>query len=223
MELERRRQLIKSISADRFGRYESEMGGDADMALRLCLWNIAVTSAFWGPLQVLEVALRNALHDRLTARFSREDWWKARSLTLTVVHQRAVADAYGRLAQSRRMPTSGRIVAELPLGFWVGLLGAGSNYEMTLWRPALRHAFSGSTGTRKQLHMDLDRLRTFRNRIAHHEPIFNRHLAADHMHIVRLIGLISPVAAEWVTENSRVEAVLAVRPALGRPLQASSF
>ncbi|HEU5158867.1 MAG TPA: hypothetical protein VFU43_17865 [Streptosporangiaceae bacterium] len=115
-------------------------------------------------------------------------------------------------------------MAELPLGFWVGLLGTGHHYEMTLWRPALRHAFSGKAGTRKKLHMDFDRLRTFRNRIAHHEPIFHRHLAADHMHIVRLIGLISPVAAEWVTANSRVESVLAVRPVLGRPfLRASSF
>src|SRR4051794_19174016 len=109
MELERRRQLVKSISADRFARYESDMGGDADLALRLYVWNIAVTSAFWGPLQVLEVTLRNALHERLTARFSREDWWKARPLTLTGVHQRAVADAYERVEQSRRMPTSGRV------------------------------------------------------------------------------------------------------------------
>jgi hypothetical protein len=76
------------------------MGGNADIALRLYVWNIAVSSAFWGPLQVLEVVLRNALHDRLTARFSREDWWNAKSLTLTVVHQRAVADAYARVADS---------------------------------------------------------------------------------------------------------------------------
>ena len=121
------------------------------------------------------------------------------------------------------MPTSGRVVAQLSLGFWVGLLGTGHNYEMSLWRPALRHAFSGKAGPRKQLHIDFDRLRTFRNRIAHHEPIFHRHLAADHMHIVRLIRLISPVTAEWVMENSRVEAVLAVRPVLGGPLQPSSF
>jgi hypothetical protein len=220
MELEKRRQLIKSISADRFARYEAAMGGDADMALRLYVWNIAVTSAFWGPL---EVALRNALHDRLTALFSREDWWNAESLTLTGVHQRALMDAYARITESRRVPTSGRIVAELPLGFWVGLLGAGHNYEMKLWRPALRHAFTGKAGTRKQLHADFDRRQTFRNRIAHHEPIFNRHLSADHMHIVRLVGLISPVAAEWVTENSRVESVLAVRPVLGGMLHASSF
>jgi hypothetical protein len=223
MELERRRQLIKFISADRFATYESVTGGDAGVALRLYVWNIAVSSAFWGPLQVLEVALRNALHERLIACFGREDWWNAESLALTTVHQQIIATAHERLAQERKMPTSGRIVAQLSLGFWVGLLGAGHNYEMTLWRPALRHAFTEGVGTRRQLYKDFDRLRTFRNRIAHHEPIFHRHLAADHMHIVRLIRLISPVAAEWVTENSRVEAVLAVRPVLGGTLQASSF
>jgi hypothetical protein len=150
MELEKRRQLIKFISADRFARYKSAMGGDADMALRLYVWNTAVSSAFWGPLQVLEIALRNALHDRLTAHFSREDWWNANALTLTVVHRRAVGDACDRVVEARRVPMSGRIVAELPLGFWVGLLGAGCNYEMTLWRPALRHAFVGKIGTRKE-------------------------------------------------------------------------
>lgn len=223
MDLEKRHQLIKFISADRFARYESAAGGDIDAALRLYVWNIAVSSAFWGPLQVLEVALRNAIHDRLIARFGREDWWNAPSLALTSVHRQAIASAYDRLEQERKVPTSGRIVAQLSLGFWVGLLGTGHNYEMTLWRPALRHAFTDKIGTRRQVYQEFDRRRTFRNRIAHHEPIFHRHLAADHMHIVRLIGLISPVAAEWVTEHSRVEAVLAVRPALGRPLQASSF
>jgi hypothetical protein len=43
------------------------------------------------------------------------------------------------------------------------------------------------------------------------------------MHIVRLIGLISPVAAEWVMDNGRVETVLAVRPILGGTLQPTSF
>jgi hypothetical protein len=33
MELERRRQLIKFISADRFATYESVTGGDAGVAL----------------------------------------------------------------------------------------------------------------------------------------------------------------------------------------------
>lgn len=223
MDLEKRQQLIKFISADRFARYESAVGGDRQTALRLYIWNIAVTSAFWGPLQVLEVALRNALHDRLTARLGREDWWNARSLTLTSVHRQAIAAAYDRLERERKMPTSGRVVAQLSLGFWVGLLGTGHNYEMALWRPALRHAFTDAVGTRKELYKDFDRLRTFRNRIAHHEPIFHRHLAADHMHIVRLVELISPVAAEWVMENSRVEAVLAARPVLGGALRASSF
>jgi hypothetical protein len=217
------RRLVKFISADRFATYESAIGGDVDLALRLYAWNIAVSSAFLGPLQVLEVALRNALHDALVAHFRRDDWWNARALTLTVVHRQAVEDAYIRLENARKPPTSGRVVAELSLGFWVGLLGAGRNYEMTLWRPALRRVFHGKTGTRKHLHMDFDRLRTFRNRIAHHEPIFQRHLAADHMHIVRLIRLICPVTADWVSINSRVSKVLAVRPVRGGPPQPSSF
>jgi hypothetical protein len=88
---------------------------------------------------------------------------------------------------------------------------------------ALRHVFIGKTGPRKQLHRSFDRGRTFRNRIAHHEPIFHRHLAADHMHIVRLVRLICPVTADWVSLNSKVSKVLAVRPVPGAPPQPSSF
>ncbi|HEX6473194.1 MAG TPA: hypothetical protein VF069_29150 [Streptosporangiaceae bacterium] len=205
IELEKRRQLIKAISTEQFARYEATVGGDVDLALRLYAWNIAVSGAFLGPLQVLEVSLRNALHDRLTACFAREDWWNARSLDLMFVHRQAIAAAYERIRDAGKMPTCGRVVAELSFGFWVGLLGAGANYEMTLWRPALRHAFSADVGTRKQVHHDFDRRRTFRNRIAHHESIFHRHLAGEHTHIIRLIRLICPVTAEWVTLNSRVE------------------
>jgi hypothetical protein len=38
----------------------------------------------------------------------------------------------------------------------------------------------------------LDYLRTFRNRIAHHEPIFGRHLAADYTSILEVAGWICP-------------------------------
>ncbi len=40
--------------------------------------------------------------------------------------------------------------------------------------------FRTSRKSRASIHKPLDFLRTFRNRIAHHEPIFNRHIEADY-------------------------------------------
>jgi len=47
-----------------------------------------------------------------------------------------------------------------------------------------------NTGLRRTLHEDLERLRKLRNRIAYHEPIFDRNLAIDHEKICGLIGHI---------------------------------
>jgi hypothetical protein len=60
-------------------------------------------------------------------------------------------------------------------------------------------------------HRDLDSVRLFRNRIAHHEPIYKRHLAKDHDTIMRLIAAVSPETAEFARQRDRVPAVLARR------------
>jgi len=116
-----------------------------------------------------------------------------------------------------------QLVAELNLGFWVSLLGRGSNYETRLWRPALRWAFPGYSGTRQVLHRELDHLRTFRNRIAHYEAIYHRHLEADHQSVLRVIGHISPDVATWVAHNDRVTEVLARRVGVCRGVLPTRF
>jgi hypothetical protein len=206
-------RLIRVISADRFGTYLAAAGGDKLLAAALYRWNMACSAAFQGPLQVLEVALRNCIHDALTNHFKRADWWSG-SLTLADLHRRALVEAEVKASRGGRAATPGRVVAELSFGFWVGLLGRG--YEMSLWRPALRHALAGYRGVRADLHGDLDRRRTLRNRIAHHEPIFHRYLEVERDHIIRLTRIIEPVAADWLTANSRINNVLALRPTPGR-------
>ena len=113
------------------------------------------------------------------------------------------------------------IVAALSFGFWVSLLGKGgdlgtrnkASYHDTLWLPALRMAFlpAGGSLKRKQAYMPLYHLRAFRNRIAHHEPIFQRDLARDHKRILEVAGWISPVTAARIDHHSRVPELLARR------------
>lgn len=71
-----------------------------------------------------------------------------------------------------------------------------------------------STGPlkRAQIFQPLDDLRRLRNRIAHHEPILNRNIAADYASILDLIRYISPTTAQWVDCQSQVAAVLATKP-----------
>ena len=117
-----------------------------------------------------------------------------------------------------QVSTPSRVVARLSFGFWVSLVGAGGRldlaggracYEMTLWRPALRRAFSHRTVlTRIAAYQPLNALRKLRNQIAHHEPIFARQLVEDHERILEVTGWMSPGARAWVEGRSRVPVLL---------------
>lgn len=204
-------RLGASISTDRFGTYLTAAGGDPVAAIRLYAWTVEASAAFWGPLHAVEVVARNAMHRELVALFGRPDWWNHPRAALTYVGQRKVADVEDALRRRGRPVTDGAVVAELPFGFWSALLGRGNQYEVRLWRPALHRAFPGYRGPRTGLHQQLDYLREFRNRIAHHEPIFARHLAADLASIRAVLGYVCPDTQQWVDQLNRVPAVLARR------------
>ncbi|TBD33823.1 hypothetical protein [Rhizobium ruizarguesonis] len=120
-----------------------------------------------------------------------------------------------RNALGGQLLAAGRIVAELNWGFWTGILA--KRYE-PLWRSHFRKAFN-ATGplTRDQIFQPLDDLRRLRNRIAHHEPIINRNIAADYASILNLISYISPTTAQWIDDQSEIAAVIAAKPLVAIP------
>jgi hypothetical protein len=157
--------------------------------------------------------LRNALHQQLSLHLGRDDWWEG---PISLAPEAADMVAAARYQASRRTgSTPGHVEAALPFGFWVGLLSAGgsADYETRLWRPALRLAFPNYRGPRRPLHQRLVNMRLLRNRIAHHEPIHYRHLAADYERMLTILGWISAGFAAWVAVRSRVPALLATKPA----------
>jgi hypothetical protein len=79
-------------------------------------------------------------------------------------------------------------------------------YERSLWFPCLRHAFPGIRG--RSLHL-------LRNRIAHHEPVYNRQLGKLHDQALTLAGWVCPITRQWIAERSRVPELLRA------PLEAS--
>jgi hypothetical protein len=216
-------RIREAMSAERLAPYEADCAGDGAAALRLYSWNLEVSAAVWGPLNCLEVVCRNAMHRELSTLFGRPDWWFATGVGLHLPAERMVEEARQELARQGKVATPGRIVAELRFGFWVSLLGKGNGYEMRLWRPGLCQAFPGHRGPCRPLHRDLNSVRLFRNRIAHHEPIFRRHLAADHATVMRLIAAVSPETAEFARQRDRVPAVLARRAEVCDGRVAASF
>jgi hypothetical protein len=205
-----------ALSVERLEPYSRACGGDLRAAVDLYVWNTAVSGAFYESLAYLEVGLRNALHDQLRRLAHRDDWWESPLLTLAPAAVDMIAKAK-RDAGRRADGKPGRVVAALQFGFWVGLVSSGRscNYEMILWRPALHRAFPGYRGPRPPLHERLEKMRLLRNRVAHHEPIHQRPLVADHDDLLAVAGWISADFAGWIRSTSRFASVLADRPPVG--------
>lgn len=198
------RALRTCISPERFGTYLALAEGDRRLAIQMYIRNAALGGAFHGPLQALEVTLRNAVHHALAA--SCGAFWFDDSRLLRATEQASVRRANQKIRYQR---TPGRVVAELNFGFWVALFS--KSYDHGLWRTDMHLLFTPKPN-RRELHDQLDRLRTLRNRIAHHEPILQRDVRVDHEKILWILQMLSPVTAAWVGHHSRVIEILNANP-----------
>ncbi|MEU9024397.1 hypothetical protein [Actinomadura sp. NPDC048394] len=197
-----------AFSPARLAPYLAAAQGDRSAAMRLYCWNIEVSAAFYGPLQCLEVTLRNAAHAELCRRFRRSDWWTP--ARLTEEGRRSIARAEEKLERHGILrPSADAVVAELTFGFWVSLLSRSA--DRYFWVPALHRAFPGYSGPRRELHAEMYEVLKFRNRVMHHEPIHRRALEKDHERVFRLLGYLSPECAAHAARLDRVPEVLARR------------
>lgn len=196
--------LEEVFSRERMQTYLQFAQGDPEAALRHYARNVQLGAAFHGPLQALEVALRNAMHARLAARYGGR-WFTDPAAGLDRHARDIIAGALDRGAAT---PSPGQFVASMSLGFWVRLLGRGghidggrkADYDRTLWRPALCKAFPGRS--RRTVQRRLDRLRQLRNRIAHHEPLLERDLEKDYESLLEAVGWISADVRTWIEAHS---------------------
>lgn len=215
-------EIEMSLSPERFATYLAGSGGDREAAARLYTWNTAVSAAFYGPLQALEISLRNAMHAQLSNAYG-VAWYDSVKPGLDQGASRRITEAKADLRRNGYAVDPPHLIASLSFGFWVSLLGPGgymdrtrtrkANYEMTLWRPALRGAFPHVAPlNRVGAHRPLNFLRTLRNRIAHHEPVFSRHLQQDYQSALELTGWISPHMRAWVEAHCRAPKLLGLPP-----------
>jgi hypothetical protein len=206
----------------RLAPYVEACRGDARKARRLYIWNIEVSAAFWGPISGVEIAFRNVVHQALAAHIGRPDWWLDSS-----VHQADVAKAHEEESRLRRQRARNRnapplttddVVAALSFGFWSSIVTGPSNaFEQNrYWHTCLHKAFPnwhykpGEQG-RKAFVRRVERLRKFRNRVAHHEPLHHRDLAVDHDSLIAMATFIDNALGRFIHTHSRVPAVLARR------------
>ena len=151
--------------------------------------------------------MRNRMHDELSARFpdNPEPWFKQAGIFENAKGPTSVAEAVARLGDSA---TTARILASLPFGFWNGLLTR--HYEK-LWRSCLHRCFPAARGRRQVVEV-VERLRLFRNRLAHHERLMHLDLATRHDDLLNLAMWIDEDCRAWIAAQSRVPELLNDRP-----------
>jgi len=208
--------LERNLSMARLAPYRAGARDDAEAICRY-VWNLDLSQAIYPVLHSVEVALRNSIHAAGTDYFGSPEWFRnPRNLRLESRERRMLETARDQLWERqgysipdiRRgiipappLPLADDHVAELMLGFWIGLLNAP--YQRLLWdtRPRGTNLSSAvfpyagrSNRQRAVIFPMVNRLRYLRNRVSHHEPIWNWRpsLAAQHQEALRLLAWISP-------------------------------
>ena len=195
--------ITKSISKQRLQRFLSDSDDDFEKALELYEKNMRVSVEIFPIIACFEICLRNYIHEAMQKNYG-VGWLIGKKTPLEKEERDKIAAAEERLHKENKMngtisENMGRLVADLSLGFWIGLLGV--KYEKSLWRVTLRPAFQNYKG-----HLPLKKLRSrvkaigrLRNRIAHHEPIvFIDNIAGRHTEIIETIGWMCLDTGNWV-------------------------
>ena len=204
-------ELSIIFSEERLDGYlnHSKCNNSKTHALIAYSWNIELSQALYPALQILEITLRNSLHQALSNSFGTEHWFE-----LPFLHEREkkqVEQAKGDLLKENKKVEAGHVVAKLSFGFWTSLFDVRYEHGQVLWPKLLKPTFpflSKTQRTRTFLSRELNRIRFLRNRIFHYEPIWHwQDLSDQHISIKNMTKGLSPSASKYLNIFDQFEVV----------------
>lgn len=163
----------KAFSPARLNKYLKACNGETTAALTLYRHNVKLCQKCYGILNIFEIVLRNAINEHYKAYFSDPDWIRhqlvpggmlenhpQRQSILKIISD---LDATGKY-------TNDRVVSSVSFGFWTHLF---SRRPFALGGQSLLQVFPSRTKGlgQRAIYNELQDVKTFRNRIAHHEAI----------------------------------------------------
>lgn len=196
--------------------------GNAERALALSEWNDQLSAALHRDLAHLEIGLHNAYDQALAMRWPEPPHWtRSTDAVFAPLYRRRGNHQVDVNRQPRALiqqalqasggadAPAGKVIAELPLGFWRYLSSAA--HEKTLWVSCLHRAFP--TGTdRRDVDHPVGRLHQLRNRVAHHEPLLRTDVAGRLDDLARLAHMINPELGQYLVATTTVTSWLNRRP-----------
>lgn len=168
------------MSQKRMNRYLAACGGDSRKAMTLYRYNLQLSQETFTIISCFEVALRNAIDEKLTPSMGAE-WLKdsimpGGAFASPILHKThdIIDRAYHKLLTDNLYSHS-KLLASLEFGIWKYMFSP-VQYRMT--GRTLLSIFPNKARSTPQVQYnhsyifnELDKINTLRNRIAHHEPI----------------------------------------------------
>lgn len=172
-------KLEHFVSLPRMDRFLTASNGSKTDAQELYKANLKIAESFYPILHLFEIFLRNTINYRLTQHFSNPDWivtekngfMNNTSLKPSFFFlKEQIITAEKRVKRRGGTITSGKIIAEQMLGFWTSLF---DKHHYKLLSGTIIHCFPNRPKhtNRKDINVKLDKIREFRNRVYHNEPV----------------------------------------------------
>ncbi|VAW12001.1 hypothetical protein MNBD_BACTEROID03-2301 [hydrothermal vent metagenome] len=167
------------LSQPRLNRFLIATGNSKPRAKKLYRINLRVAQAFYPILNLFEIFLRNVINYQISGHFANPNWIMVEknrfmsdgSLSGTRYYlKKSVNKAEGAIRRKRGIVTPGKVIAEQSFGFWTSLF---DTHHYRLIGGVVIHCFPSKPAAinRSLINQKLNRIREFRNRIYHNEPI----------------------------------------------------
>lgn len=167
------------ISQPRLNRFLVATGNSKVKAQKLYRINLRVSQSFYPILNLFEIVFRNVVNYQVSSHFTNPNWiitekngfMSHRSLhSSRYFLKNSILKAERKIRQKGSRITSGRVIAEQSFGFWTSLF---DTHHYRLIGGVVIHCFPNkpSNINRSLLFQKLNRVREFRNRVYHNEPI----------------------------------------------------
>lgn len=172
--------------------------------------NIILSEAMLPALHYFEICLRNRLNQLFCKKYG-NDWLihPPQELTISLEDLKKIEKILNRIRrETKRNPLHDDILAQMTFGFWCSFFHR--KYDPILWhqKDSFITVFPNlSRINRKRSYIEhrILQIKDIRNRIAHHEPIWNKRslLTSVHAHCLELIEAISQDAPRMLQQIDR--------------------
>ena len=181
--------LEKYASVQRMNRFLAATGSKSG-AMSLYRANLLVSQAFYPVLNLMEIFLRNSLYACVEKYFSNPDWiitGKNGFMNDTTLAKsgyylkNSVINAENKMQKKGIIASAEKILSEQSFSFWVSLF---ESCHYKLIGGSVIHSFphKPSHVNRKAIFLLLTKIRDFRNRIYHNEPVCFNGTVVDFSH-----------------------------------------